>query len=88
MQLACMNFVWAFIESNVALGDESHHLLLGLGLYGVDGHLAEGEFVAGGDTVGTSAGLSWEVYNEGGHDWRMVPRFASRVEELVSFVLA
>ena len=76
MQLACMNFVWAFIESNVALGDESHHLLLGLGLYGVDG-LAEGEFVTGGD-VGTLAGLSWEweVYNEGGRDWRIVPCFA------------
>ena len=46
-----MNLVGAFVESNVAHGGKSHLLLLLLGL-GADG---------------LAAGLSWEVYNKGGH---------------------
>ena len=51
MQLIRMSLVRAFVESNVARGGKGHHLLLG-GL---------------GAAGGPAAGLSWEVYNEGGH---------------------
>ena len=46
-----MNLVRAFVESNVARDGKVHRLLLG-GL---------------GAAGGPAAGLSWEVYDEGGH---------------------
>ena len=55
-----MSLVGAFVELNIDLGGKVNHPLLGLG--------ADGRARAVSNWAPAwSAGLSWEVYNEGGH---------------------